>query len=331
MLRRLLRLLLPLAVIAAPLTALAECAGRDLLAEMPADQRARLEVAAQAQPFASGNHWLATGKDSRIHLIGTFHLFDPRMNAHMRKLMPVLHQADEILLEATEAEMKLLRKEMAARPELMFVKGPTLPDRLPEAEWQQLQAEMTARGIPGFVAAKFQPWYVTMILSIPPCAMDKMSATSTGLDHLILTAASQMGTPAKALESYDTVFRIFGGMTEDEQLESVRASLAAATGATDMLTTMVEAYFREEHRLLWELSRQQAIATAPDPTRAEADFAVLEDALINSRNAAWMDRIRAEAPGRTLVIAVGAGHLGGNKGLLNLLAEDGYVLQPQPF
>jgi hypothetical protein len=68
---------------AAPLAA-ANCTGRDLLAEMPAAERERLAGIAAAEPFASGNHWLAERPGSRIHVIGTFHLFDARMPGHMR-------------------------------------------------------------------------------------------------------------------------------------------------------------------------------------------------------------------------------------------------------
>lgn len=314
-----------------PTRAADTCRGTDLFQTMPPDTRESLRADADAAPFPVGNHWQATKGDSTIHLIGTFHIFDPRMPPHMRKLMPVLHQADKILLEATEAEMAQLQKDMASKPEILFVTGPTLPDRLAPEEWERLKAELGARGIPGFFAAKFQPWYVMMILSLPPCAMTQLSGSSTGLDHMIMAAAREMGTPTGAMEPYDTVFRIFGTMTPEEQLEAVRSALVAAPAATDMLITMKEAYFREEHRLLWEISRQQYMAAASDPKRAEADFAVLEDGLINNRNAAWMERIRAEAPGRTLVVAVGAGHLAGYGGLLNLLAEDGYTIRRQDF
>lgn len=307
------------------------CQGSDLFERMAPETRNALAAAAMAAPFPSGNHWLASRGDSTIHLIGTFHVFDPRMTPHMRKLMPVLHKADLILLEATEDDMAQLKKDLASKPEMIFVTGPTLPDRLEPAEWNALRSELELRGIPGFFAAKFQPWYVTMILSIPPCAASQMTEGSTGFDQLIMTAAREMGTPTMALEPYDTVFRVFGGMTPEEQLESVRAAMASAPMATDMLVTMKNAYFREEHRLLWEVARQQSIDAASDPEQGKADFERLEDALINDRNLAWMDRIRAEAAGRTLVVAVGAGHLAGHKGLLNLLAEDGYEIRRQDF
>lgn len=307
------------------------CRGTDLYRGMSPEARSELAAVTNAVPFPVGNHWQATKGDSTIDLIGTFHIFDPRMTAHMRKLMPTLHKADLVLLEATEAEMAQLKQDMSRKPEMMFVTGPTLPDRLPPEEWENLKTELGLRGIPGIFAAKFQPWYVTMILSIPPCAATPLSDGATGLDHMIMAAAGKMGTPTRALEPHDTVFRLFGGMSPEDQLEMVRSALTTAPMATDLLTTMKEAYFREEHRLIWDISRQISMDTAKDPKKAETDLALMEEALIYKRNEAWMYRIRAEAPGRTLVVAVGAGHLAGHRGLLNLLAEDGYEIRRQDF
>ena len=82
------RFALGLCIALSPLPAAAACQGRDLLATLPGPERAALEAAVAAQPFAVGNHWRATRGGSTIHVIGTFHMFDARMTMHMRKLMP---------------------------------------------------------------------------------------------------------------------------------------------------------------------------------------------------------------------------------------------------
>ncbi len=70
------RFALGLCIALSPLPAAAACQGRDLLATLPGPERAALEAAVAAQPFAVGNHWRATRGGSTIHVIGTFHMFD---------------------------------------------------------------------------------------------------------------------------------------------------------------------------------------------------------------------------------------------------------------
>jgi uncharacterized protein len=321
-------LILPLAAAAAE----SACAGRDLMSDLPPAERATLDAAVAAAPYPQGNHWRAVKDDSRITVIGTFHLYDPRMSASLDRLAPDIRAADAVWLEATDREFAQLQKALASDPKLMFTSGATLPELLDDAEWRDLSAAMTERGVPAFFAAKFQPWYVSMILAMPPCAMSAMAAGPSGMDHLVSQTAEAAGVPTHALEGYDTIFRIFGGFTPDQQIDMIRAALPVADRAEDMMATMSASYFREEHRQIWEYSRMVALqAAGADRATAEADLALMEEALITTRNRAWAEIIAREAPGKRLVVAVGAGHLAGEQGLLRLLERAGYRLERAAF
>ena len=50
--------------------------------------------------------------------------------------------------------------------------------------------------------------------------------------------------------------------------------------------------------------------------------------MINRRNKNWVEQFPKIAKDKSLLIAVGAGHLGGESGLLNLLKQKGYTLRP---
>lgn len=335
------RLLCTLALIAplaaAPATVSAACAGTDLLADLPQAEAQALAEAMEGQPYPAGNHWLARKGKARITVIGTLHMFDPRMTAAMENLAPAVREADLLLVEATEQEMAQMQAELGRRPELLFLQdGPSLLERLGPRDWAQLSAELAERGVPGMMAAKMQPWYVAMMLGMPACAMPKPGEQLQGLDKLLMDVAAASGTPTRALEAFDTVFHIFAGFTIDQQLDMIRASLPLADRAEDMFATLTEAYFAEEHRKIWEYSRILT-RTAPgtDPVQAEADFDLLERALLTERNRAWMRVIRAEAGDgrapRHLVVAAGAAHLSGPDGVLALLAADGWDMERRPF
>jgi uncharacterized protein len=328
-----------LAGVVPTLAAAATCTGQDVIATLPAADRAILDDAVAAAPFPTGNHWRATKGRVTIDVIGTFHLYDARMDGHLNALMPTLRKADAIYLEATDAEFAALKEATISRPELLFTSGATLPERLPEADWQLLSREMTARGVPAFLAAKMQPWYVSVLLAVPPCAMASMAGGPAGMDHMIAEVAKTLGTPTHALEPYDTVFRIFDRIPDADQIQMIRMSLPLVSDAEDMLATMAASYDREEHRQIWEYSRLVSLAATPtDPATTEAALAEMEATLITDRNRAWAEKILSEAADTSqivkekhLVIAVGAGHLAGTKGLLNLFKSAGYDLTREAF
>lgn len=328
------RFFLALALLAPAGTAAALCEGRNLLAHLPTSQRAALDGAVANAPYATGNHWLATKPGSTINVIGTFHLFDDRMPGRMARLDPVIRTAEAVYLEATDTEMTRMQQEVSRSPDLVVIPHGehTLPELLAPDEWASLSEEMRARGIPPFMAAKFRPWYVTMLLSIPPCAMETVTEMREGLDQMVMAAAASAGVPMHALEDFDTVFRIFGELSAEEQVDMVRATLPLTAQAEDLFATMTDAYFTEEHRRIWEFSRLQAIAApGADPEEMEADFALMEEMLLTGRNHAWMKVILPAADGRHIVVAVGAAHLSGKEGIINLLAEAGYKVERQPF
>jgi uncharacterized protein YbaP (TraB family) len=52
-----------------------------------------------------------------------------------------------------------------------------------------------------------------------------------------------------------------------------------------------------------------------------------EDALINNRNADWLTKMPAIMSAKPTFFAVGAGHLPGDKGVLQLLKNAGYTVE----
>ena len=325
------RLIALFAMLALP--AFADCSGQNLIPGLAAPARAALAAAVATYPFPTGNAWRAVKPGSTITIIGTLHLYDPRMEGMMQTLGPLVDAADLVLAEASPEAEAQLKSAIAANPALLIrPTGPTLPEVLTKAEWAALSAELTARGVPPFMAAKFQPWYVSMLLGIPTCAIAALADGPTGLDQMVMNRAARAGIPILSLEPYDTVFRAFGALSDAEQITMIRAALVTIPGAADQFATLTAAYFAGQHRQIWEFTRQQA-ATIPgtDPGQMAADFNLMEQALLTGRTVPWMDVLLPGAMGKTVVVAVGAAHLSGEKGLLYLLQQAGYTLTEIPL
>ncbi len=322
------RLILAAVTLMVPLDALrAECIGTNLIAALPAEARDALVAKASAEPYAQGNFWRATRGDQVLHLIGTYHADDPRHADTLAAIAPLIQDATTLLVEAGPTEEKALMDRMGREPGLMLItEGPTLPELLPKEEWDDLAAAMSERGIPAFMAAKFRPWYISVLLSLPGCNMANM--TGRGLDGMVMDAAVAAEVPIRALEPYDTVFGIFGDLSIEDQLSMIRATLATEDRSEDFAITLADTYFAEDSRLIWEFMRYQALQM-PDqsPDVVEAEFARMEDAMMIKRNRAWIPVIEAAAAEGPVFAAFGSLHLSGEDGVLNLLHEAGFALE----
>lgn len=312
----------------AALPAAAECAGRNLFDEMDPALRSRIKDAADAVPFATGNFWRATRGDEVITIAGTYHFDDPRHAPTMAALTPMIASATTVLVEAGPKEEKALKDLVARDPSKMLItSGPTLYEQLPRDVWNQLAEAMSRRGVPGFMAAKFRPWYITTLLSVPPCAMEQM-ADPNGLDRQVIDAALAAGRPIRALEPFETIFRIFDSMGEAEILAMLQSTLAMESRSEDHAATLADSYFAGRSREIWEFMRFQSYGL-PGYTRdqVDAEFRDMEELLMNARNRTWVPVLTDAAAQGPAFAAFGALHLSGEEGVLNLLRNEGFTLE----
>jgi len=236
-LRRLTIALLFALVSAAPVRA--ACTGNDLFAALPEADRAAVIERAHAAPHAEGLIFRAT-KDTRvITLAGTFHLPDPRHQDLLDELEPALDEAVTLLVEAGPDEEARLKQVTSENPALIFnTTGPTLPEQLPEEDWQALMKLLSERGIPAVIAAKMKPAFLAVTLAVPPCAMADLQQGKGGLDKELMAQATGRGLPIKALEPWDTVLTLFDQVTPEENVEILRTIRIDAMDAEDNTVTM---------------------------------------------------------------------------------------------
>jgi uncharacterized protein len=310
----------------------ARCAGQDLMTTLPEAEVQALRARAEAGAYPVGNFWRATKDGQEIHLIGTYHIEDARNDATLALLMPVLDKAAIVLVEAGPAEISALKELMARKPDLMINDdGPSLRDSLSPALWDRFSAAMTERGVPLAIAGKMRPWFLSLMLSMPPCALENMGK-ERGLDTMVIEAAGARDLPIRALEPFDTVFRLFDTLPAEDQVSMVTASLALQDRSEDMSATLADAYFREEGRLIWEFSRDlTAQLPGYTPERVEAEFATMEAALMTNRNRDWMPVLLEAAKKGPALAAFGALHLSGDQGVLALLAAEGFAIERLAF
>lgn len=309
--------------------ALAACGGADLSGYLSDADWAEVRQAAETTAYGEGLFWTATRGDSELRLVGTMHIHDQRHDRLMARVMPMLSDADLVLLELTAKEEAEVQAAMVSDPDRLFItSGPTLPELLDEATWAALSEAARERQIPPFMAAKFRPWYLSMSLAMPPCAMPDLVAGRRGLDHRIIEAASLLDVPTQAIEPWDTLFRLMEDGTEAEQLDMLRLSIVPPDLQTASLVSMLDGYFSEAIAEVWETSRV-SVRYIPglDPATAEDLFRELQAGLLDDRNRNWIPVIEAAADDHdTIVIAVGAAHLPGDAGVLNLLADRGWQI-----
>lgn len=309
--------------------AAALCDGQSFFHRLSEDQMSELLTVSDATPYGEGLLWRAKRGENEIIVIGTMHIYDTRLKPIFDRIKDEIATADVLLVEATSKEEAAMQATIAENPDMIFItEGATLPERLDEELWQSLADASRARQVPPFLAAKMQPWYLSLTLSIPPCALSDIATGLRGLDHMIMDEAAAHNIPMTALEPYTTLLEIMNKGTFEEQIEMLQLTLLAPELHSEMFVAMLDSYFEEEIAMVWEATRlATAFVPGLDIEHANAIFSETEQAILIDRNLSWMPVIN-ENLGPKTIVAAGAAHLIGEQGILRLLEKEGWAITP---
>lgn len=311
--------------------AFAACRGHDFREHLTPATEARLQREMEATPFSRGNHWVAT-KDSRtIHVIGTMHGGDARMAKVMRTLRPALAAAQAIYLETSQAELDSLDgiPPSLARS-FLLPKGQELRQLLAKDAWQQFELTARVSGANLETVNRMQPWAISMFLVQSGCRPYGFGLRH-GLDDRIASFARRKRIPLGALETPEQALMAIAGLPLRDQARMLELELQLMQSSKPEDATPVEAYFDES---VWA-----AFVLAPWVGAQYSSFSYAETArlwrqynrrLLDQRNIRWIKVLMAARQDR-IVAAVGAAHLPGENGVLNLLKAKGFKLTRAPW
>lgn len=327
--------LVALTFLTLPVSALAECIGRDLFEALAPETRAAIDEAVAQVPHQRGLLWRATRGDAEMVLVGTYHFADRRHQAILSRIAGPLADAAALYVEATPEDEERLQQALQRDPSLMFdPDGPTLPERLLPDEWARLSLAIEERGVPAVLASRMRPWYVALLLGVSPCMIETMAdPDSQGLDRMLGDLAQTMRVPIRSLEPWDTVFSLFRDLGPDQEEDMIRAALPAAEYADDYAATLTAAYFAGEVWRIWEFGRFDAYENSGLPRdTVDEQIGLAQSLLMDRRNRDWIAPLVAGAESAALqdkriVAGFGALHLPGEQGVLRLLENQGWQIE----
>jgi uncharacterized protein len=143
---------------------------------------------------------------------------------------------------------------------------------------------------------------------------------NTGVDIAYARQASVDGKPILEIEDFEDALAALTGWPMNTQVKILELSLKTKANAHKELEQLIEHWLNGEIHQLYALARRDLDL---DP-----DLKPIADRLYDERNLGMLEQVEIYlAHPETTTVMVGAGHLGGPKGLVTLLTEKGYLVQ----
>lgn len=138
------------------------------------------------------------------------------------------------------------------------------------------------------------------------------------LDGEIQKRGAALGKEIGGFETIQDQCNALFGSSIIEQAESLMDMVRNDDKAGEMAMKLAKAYLSGDLNAM--------LALMEDPANGASEE--WNERMINSRNANWMRIIAGLLPSASVLVAVGAGHLPGEKGLISLLRKNGYSVDP---
>lgn len=261
--------------------------------------------------------WRITGNNTTkpSYLFGTIHMICATDIQLSDSLRTAIRNADKVYLEL---DMDNMFEMLGALGKMKMRNDTTLADLLTKEEYQKVKDYFNKKGgmIPFSMLETYKPMLAASTFMQQSMDCDNMIV----MDQLVMEEAARGGTEIKGLESVAYQMGIFDSIPYKFQakqlLKYVEEEGKGQENGNKEFEALTKAYRNQELKKLEELIGK------------DQSMGGFNDLLLYNRNSAWVKKLQTLLSSGSLVIAVGAGHLPGDKGVIHLLRKAGYKVEP---
>ena len=257
--------------------------------------------------------WKVSDADTTIYMFGTVHILPKDKQWMTPAIQQALSGSQSMVTEILSSEMADPAMQQAMMTRGMLPAGQTLRGMLSAEQRTKYEAALQKLGLPAPAFDQFKPWMAAITLSILPLIKEGYNPEA-GVEKVLEGAAGSQ-IKREALETVDFQIGVFDSMPQDAQIAYLIETAEQAENIKPMIDKMVAA---------WLVGNKDELASIMN--EGLNDNAALADRLLYARNrnwAQWIDQ-RLDQPG-TVFMAVGAGHLAGEKSVQDYLLTQNIV------
>ncbi|TCR89970.1 TraB/GumN family protein [Rhizobium sp. BK376] len=306
----------------------AACTGKNLLTDLQQTDPAKYaSIMAEGDKVANGKSifWKIEKPGMRPSwLLGTMHVTDPRVLSMPKGAAEADKAADTIIVESDEIlDEKKAALALLAKPELtMFTDGSTISKYLSADDNAKLEAGLKERGIPLTAVSRMRPWMISSVVALPPCEIARKAKGAEFLDQKLAVDAAAAGKQVKGLETLADQLQAMADLPTEFHLKSLIETLQLGDKMNDVVETMTDLYLSGDIGATMPMLK----IAAPDGDDGDSDYAAFEQRIILDRNKVMAEHAAPILANGNVFMAVGALHLPGDQGLVELLRKQGFTV-----
>lgn len=272
--------------------------------------------APQSNTAASSLLWEISGNGLKqpSYLFGTIHIIGKEDYFWTDVMNDKFNSTKTLVLEIDlENSMMAMLSMMGS---VRMKDGTSLQDLLTEEEYKLVEDYFNDEmGMPIAIFDRIKPMFTSMMIG--EGGQDNMEEM-TSYEMELMDKAKVNKMNVEGLETIKYQMSMFDSIPYEDQAKMLVESVKGGDDSEgDVMNAMIELYKNQDIDGLYELIMQE-----------DSDMGTFEDILLINRNKNWIPKIEKFARQKPTFFAVGAGHLPGEKGVINLLKAAGFTVRP---
>lgn len=266
--------------------------------------------------------WQVTSDTATVYLLGSIHFADKSFYPLRQEIENAFSRCEYLVVEldVNKVDAEIYNSLLSQKG--VYKDGKTIKDVISNETWLQLQKRLDQLNINYDVIKNYRPGVLVLTLT----AMQVMHMgfdPQLGIDVHFLLEATRQAKNIIELETLEQQINLFLNIPDGELL--LKESLYSLDESELMMANMVSYWKYGDETQMNKLLFEDAIEDYPA-------FSEIYDRLFYERNEQMTLKIDAmlkqKAAGKTFYfVVVGAGHLIGEKGIVNSLKEKGYEVK----
>lgn len=277
------------------------------------------------------------GLTSSSFLYGTFHTMNGSFLDSVPHFYTSLGKVKQVVAEVDMVNQKIISPQQEDIMSFAMPKDTTFPMLFSNKDFKYVDSCLT-KVMQQKMYSILKPAYTSLMYTI--LSTTTQENIQTGLDKFILTKASENNQKVVGLETMEEHMKIVYGFYKSmcagsvkDQADMLLFQLRNPQLTKEVMKEMESLYRRQMLTKLTEPSQKmegkikEFFPQYSDAKAEEASEKMMAD-LVDVRNDNWLKKIPQMIKDNSSLIAVGALHLTGEKGLINQLRKMGYTLKP---
>ena len=259
--------------------------------------------------------WEVTGDSNQVFILGSVHLADSSIYPLADSIEDAFARSDYMAVEfdimsVNEGDVAMLLLQKARYPA-----GETLYHNIPQELYEEADDVLEKMGADILLFNSLEPWAVAM--EIEALEMVQLGYTpENGIDMYFLNEAHSRGMEVHELESAEFQIELMDTLPEDIQIFLLENIVS-------------ERLNKKELERMFDIWKQGDVGAMEELVFEDADesseFRTINRIMLDERNFGMVEKIiRFLSDEESYFVVVGAAHLVGDNGLINLLEDAGY-------